>query len=71
MPSTDIFLIQSLIDLCEYSSCPLACGWQGEICLFYAKLLERFSISLYLNSMPLSECNILGKPNFNVMSGNK
>ena len=32
---------------------------------------ERFSISSNLNSVPLSECNILGKPNFNMMSENK
>ena len=32
---------------------------------------ERFSIRLDLNSAPLSECNILGKPNFNIMSENK
>ena len=39
--------------------------------LYYAKLLERVSISFDLNSVPLLECNILGKPNFNMMSKNK
>ena len=28
-------------------------------------------MSLDLNSVPLSECSVLGKPNFNVMSENK
>ena len=31
---------------------------------------ERFSISLDLNPVSLSECNILGKPNFSMVSKN-
>ena len=38
---------------------------------FMPSCWERVSISLDLNSVPLSLCNILGKPNFNMMSKNK
>ena len=31
---------------------------------------ERFALNLDLNSATLSKCNILGKPNFNVLSEN-
>ena len=60
------------MNLCEDSNFLLACGWLGEIQVFFIQSCwERCSINLDLNSVPLLECSILGKLNFSIISKNK
>ena len=44
---------------------------RGDISFFILSCWARCSISLDLNSVLLSECNILGKPNLSIISENK
>ena len=71
IPLMENLHIQSFMKQCEDSNFLFDWGWQGEMYVFLTcHCWVKCSISFDLNSVLLSECSILGKPNLRNVSKN-